>query len=216
MINNISSVRAANQSQIARNNSLSYIPDTMLTKGRSNLSDAEFDKKIMDLARRDVAAGTNSKFIESGRGTSRRSGSDEWRKLQDDYMSSVSPNRKGIVNNTLSKLAERMGSIGIGFNSFNFFQALFKNSQLFGNFGDFGNGRVGATFVEFKDNNGNLIASFSEKRGWITYTTPAEDGRRQDFLAKWDEALARATAELKSGEQVKQIQNTDIIIDKKV
>jgi hypothetical protein len=53
----------------------------LLTNGQSNLSESEFDKKLMDLACRDVAAGTNSRFTEIGRGKSKKSGTDEWRKL---------------------------------------------------------------------------------------------------------------------------------------
>jgi hypothetical protein len=116
----------------------------------------------------------------------------------------------------MSSLAGHLSSMGIGFNRMNIFDVLFKNSHVFGSSGNFGNARVGANFVEFKDNSGNIVAIFDEFRGWTSPTTPAETARRQEFNAKWDEALARATAELANGKQAKQTQNTEIAIDIKI
>jgi len=210
MINSVTNSRANQTAK--QKSSLPAVPN-MLTNGQSNLSETEFDKKLMDLARRDVAAGRNSKFITPKGKTLR---TDEWFKLSQDYISSASPDRKGLINKTMSSLAGRLGSMGIGFNRMNFFDALFKNSHIFGSSGNFGNATVGSNFVNFKDDNGNIIASFDEFRGWVAHTTPAETAQRQEFYAKWDDALTRAAAELSSGSQAKQAQSTEIVIDKKV
>jgi len=212
MINNITNSRL-NKIAAIKNTRLPTIPDTMLTKRQTKLDECEFDKKLMDLARRDVKAGKNSKFI-TPKGRVLRS--DEWFKLSQEYISVASPDRKALVDKTMKSLAGHLGSLGISFDRMNIFDVLFKNSHIFGASGNFGNARVGSNFVKFKDDSGNIIASFDEFRGWTAPNTPAEVARRQDFHAKWDDALARATAELKNPPQIKQGQNTDIIIDIKV
>jgi hypothetical protein len=183
----------------------------MLTKRQTKLDECEFDKKLMDLARRDVKAGKNSKFI-TPKGRVLRS--DEWFKLSQEYISVASPDRKALVDKTMKSFSGHLGLLGISFDRMNIFDVLFKNSHIFGASGNFGNAQVGSNFVKFKDDNGNVIASFDEFRGWVAHTTDAEVGRMREFHAKWDEALERAAAELKSPVQVKQ--NTDIIIDMKV
>lgn len=74
----------------------------MRTKGQCKLSEKELINKIQELARKDAAAGKNSRYAESFHGV--RQPSAEWQKLKDDFVSFASPNRKGIIRNTLSGL----------------------------------------------------------------------------------------------------------------
>lgn len=192
MVNNIYSNLAAKSAYSNNNSKIPAVPD-LLTSGQSGSGDSKFEEKIMDLARKDAAAGKNSKFTESGKGMSFKVGTDEWHKLRNDYISTVSPDRKGIITNTLSNLANRMSSMQIKFNRANFFQVLFKNSGLFGS------NDIGSNFIRFRDASGNEIAFYSEYQGWVTIETPAEQSRRQDFNVLWDEAISKAQREINIG-----------------
>ncbi|MDR0197762.1 MAG: hypothetical protein LBI36_06045 [Oscillospiraceae bacterium] len=197
MINSINGNSVASStitSKNGKNDKIPTIPD-ILTNGQSKMSDLEIEQKLLELARKDVAAGTNSKFITNGK----KLRTDEWFKLSQDYISSASPDRKGIITNTLSKLADKMGSMRINFNSSDFFQVLFQNSNLFGNLS---NVDVGSNFMRIFDNNGNEIAFYSKSRGWIAIQTPAENERFNEFSAKWDDALAKAKQELNGNSNV--------------
>jgi hypothetical protein len=190
MINNIYSDPTVGTSYYDKNTSANFkTPDVpnMITKGQSDLNDSEFEKRIMEMARRDVAAGQNSKFTPNGK----TDGTDEWYKLYKDYISAASPDRKGIITNTLTNFANRMGSIQLKFNSGNFFQVLFRNNGLFG-------ADVNANFIDFRDSGGNKIARYSQTAGWVNFLTPSEDARGKDFLAKWDNAIAQASREIKN------------------
>jgi len=192
MVNSVGNNSAITASYAPKSSKIPAVPD-LLTSGQSDMGDSEIEKKIMEMARRDVAAGKNSKFAESGKGMSFKVGTDEWHKLRNDYISSVSPNRKGIITNTLSNLANRMSSMQINFNRANFFQVLFKNSGLFGS------NDIGSNFIRFRDASGNEIAFYSEYQGWVNIETPAEQSRRQDFNIMWDKAIATAQQEINSG-----------------
>jgi len=187
MVNSIGNNSAITASYTQKSSKIPAVPD-LLTSGQSDMGDSEIEKKIMEMARRDVAAGTNSKFAKSKRG----SGTDEWFKLEQDYVSAVSPDRKGIITKSLSNLASKMGSMQIKFNSRNFFQVLFQNNRLFGS-------DVGGNFINFKDSGGNTVATYGSLNGWITHTTPDENQRITDFIAMWDKAIATAQQELNSG-----------------
>lgn len=184
MINSISSsspTQSTPFSSYTNNNSkVPDIPDDILTK--SNLSNSQLEQRIMELARRDAAAGKNSKF--SGK---IGNGSDEWQRLMNDYISVASPDRKGIISNSLSNFASKMSSAGIKYNRMNFFQMLFQNNWL--------SSDIHGNFVDFRDSSGNVAARFSEHQGWMTIATPAEISRMQEFTMVWDKALSTAEAE---------------------
>ena len=161
----------------------------MRTKGQCKLSEKELVNKIQELARKDAAAGKNSQYAESFYGV--RQGSAEWRKLKDDFVSLASPNRMGIIQNTLSNLAGKVNSTqSNGDGRFDLFKILFNNNKKLGP-------DVGGNFVIFRDEQGNEIARYSEPNGWSYPYTPAEDARLDEFNALWKQALADAQAELK-------------------
>lgn len=160
----------------------------MCTKGQCKLSEKELVKKITELARRDAAAGTNSQYAESFHGV--RQGSSEWRKLRDDFISFSSPDRMGIIKNTLSSLAGKVNSMHLkGDGRFDLFNILFKNNKKFG-------ADVGGNFIAFRDEQGNEIARYSEPNGWSSWPTPAESARNTAFYDLWKQALADAQEEL--------------------
>lgn len=170
----------------------------MRTKGQCKLSEKELVEKITELAHRDAAAGKNSQYAESFHGI--RQGSAEWRKLKDDFVSLDSPDRRGIIQNTLSHLAGRVNSMQLkGDGRFDLFKILFNNCKKFGP-------DVSVNFVSFRDEQGNEIAHYSEANGWQLLPTPAEGVRNNAFNALWKQALADAQAELK------QTANGEIIV----
>ncbi len=162
----------------------------MLTKGQCKLSEKELAEKIVKLAKADAAAGKDSRHGESVKGFSARVGTAEWRKLRDDFISLASPDRMGMVKNSLSGLAGKANSMQLkGNGSCDFFKILFDYSKRFGS-------DVGANFVNFRDENGELIARYTEPNGWSTWPTRAESARNAAFDQLWDQALADAQYEM--------------------
>ena len=162
------------------------LPWHMSTSGQSNLSDEEFDEKIMDLARRSFAA--QEDFFSS-----QAEGNTEFNRLRRDFVSVASPDRVGIINNTITSLADKVRSLIMCIrpnHSLNLFEILFQNSHLFGS------DDIGGNFIRFRDSGGNEIASFSNNGvGWMSAPTDAESSRSHDFNARWRDAFARAGAE---------------------
>lgn len=153
----------------------------MRTKGQCKLNEKELVEKIKELARRDAASGKNSQYAETFHGV--RQGSAEWRKLKDDFVSSASPNRREIIQNTLSNLAGKVNSIQLkGDGRFDLFKILFNNCKKFG-------ADVNVNFVSFRDEQGNEIAYYSEANGWQLLPAPAESVRNNAFNALWKQAL---------------------------
>lgn len=184
MINSIGSNSTVQSAYHTGGNSKTpAVPDDILTK--SNLSDSQLEQRIMELARRDAAAGKNSKF-----GGKIGNASDEWQQLMKDYISVASPDRKSIISNSLSNLAGKMSSAGIKYNRMNFFQMLFQNNWLHKD--------IHGNFVDFRDSCGNVAARFSEHQGWMEIATPAEVSRMQEFTMVWDKALSAANSEAKT------------------
>ena len=165
---------------------LPAFPSLIPTRGQSNLSDEEFDEKIMDLARRSFAAQEDFFF-------SHTSGNSELNYLRRDFVSVVSPDRVGIINNTLASLADKISSLIMRLRpnrSMNLLEILFQNSHLFGS------ENIGGNFIRFTDSSGNEIASFSSNGiGWSSVPTDAENSRHHNFNARWRAAFKRAGAE---------------------
>jgi len=67
MVNSVGNNTAITSSYAPKSSKIPAVPD-LLTCGQSDMGDSEIEKKIMEMARRDVAAGKNSKFAESGKG----------------------------------------------------------------------------------------------------------------------------------------------------
>ena len=163
-----------------RNMPLPRIPAHILTSGQTNLSDDEFKEKIMEMARRDVAAGRNYRFVPNGCSA----GTDEYRALKNEFISAASPDRAGMINNMLSGLANRLGRMMPRVNlGANLLTALMAHSRMF-------NSRdVGVNFINVRDASGNKIAIFNSDTGWSNVATPAKNGRAQEFFRLWDEAF---------------------------
>lgn len=162
----------------------------MKTKGQCKCSEEELVKKVVKLAQHDAALGTNSQ-IGAIKNNGVRTGTAEWKKLRDDFISLASPDRAKLIPNTLSSLAEQISTMGINGKNyrFEFFEILFGNSKKFGY-------DVGGNYVTFRDEQGNEIAEYSIPNGWNEIFTPAERARLHAFNDLWNQALADAEADL--------------------
>lgn len=187
MINSIGTKRS--QSPV-RSTTLKIPPvPNMRTKGQCKLSEKDLVKKITQLARRDAASGKDSQHDgKTFHGV--RQGTEEWRKLREDFVSLSSPDRMGIVKNTLSNLAGTVKSMqSKGNGRFDLLNIILNNHKKFG-------ADVGGNFVRFRDEQGNVIAEYSEPNGWNLRSTPAESARLTLFYDLWKQALADAQEEL--------------------
>ena len=143
----------------------------MPSKSVSNMSDEKIREKMVELAKKDVAAGRP--FYDRS--------SSEYNELMRDYVSAVSPDRQRIVNNSLSNLA---GKLGVMASRPNFAHDLL--SLLMGHSVVFNSRDIGTNFIQFRDTNGDIIARYSELpsgggMGWTHSETRAESAR----IANW-------------------------------
>ena len=138
----------------------------MPTKGASNMSDAELRTAFEELAKRDFAAGKNLSQAYHG---------SEHQDLMRLVASAASPDRRGIISNTLK-------------------------SNLFLN-----NRDIGKNFINFRDSGGNMIAMYSELppflgggMGFMAVNTPAETARYVKFREIYNDAFAQAKRDIGS------------------
>jgi|GEM_PF-2445858 len=168
---------------------------------RPKLSDEELEAKIMELARRDVASGKNSRFVKNDKGSAVVTGTDEWYQLMNDYTFAESPDRKSIINNNLSLLASRLRAAGKGVTLTRsplyygeLFEAIMRNSTMFGS------KDIGVNFINFKGADGTPLAIYSSDTGWGIYATSSEKARGQEFLKMWDNAIILANQEVSNAQ----------------
>ncbi len=173
----------SNTSISLNNFNIPELPDSMPTKGQASLSDSQIKDKIMEMERRDVARGINH-ATDSTRNTS------EWLKLKQEYVSSVSPDRKGIINSMLAGYAKKFSMMMPNYNrKLNFLELLMQNSRLFGS------KDVGNNFLNFRDASGNIIAMWQNDTGWTEVLTDAELSREHEFMQMTADARDRAAQE---------------------
>ena len=154
--------------------------DSIRTKGQCKLSEKELVSKIVDLAHRDTAVGKNSLHDDQFVGS-------EWNKLFQDFISLSSPDRAGIIQKKLSYLTGNTTSIRL--KGFDLFYMLNRRKIR--------DPDVGPDYIDFKDENGREVATYSKSAGWVVYTTPGESARCHAFIELWNQALADAQEELK-------------------
>lgn len=187
MINNISKSQGVSKYSLGKNTITAVnIPDfpKMRTSSQCKLSEEELVSKITKLAQRDAAAGKNSRYGE------RQSGTAEWEKLRDDFISLASPDRMGLIQNRLYSLSGQMSITQMRIrDKIEFFDILFANNKKFGS-------DVGGNFITFRDEEGNEIAEYSTPNGWNVRSTPAERARNHLFFDLWNQALADAQEEM--------------------
>jgi hypothetical protein len=189
MINSISSVghnQGASRTQQPRVN----LPPFMLSKSKPKMSDEEFEKKIIELAKRDQAAG---RFYSKD---------DYFKTLQNSFISVASPDREGMINNALPSILNKIREYAntSTAKSYNSYEEMLMH-LLYGieppNTHNYNPGQSIVLF-ELKDANGNLLAMLTTS-GWSIFGTPAENAREMEFNSIYVNAWRVAEHESKYG-----------------
>jgi len=165
------------------------------TKTVPSMSDEEIKEAIVKIAKVDAEKG---QF---------QSQTKEFLDLRKEYVSSVSPDREGIISNTTKQIFSNADAIksknkehaitllellierdkkdkitAINMNSSNY-KACFEGDTL--------------NYAEFHDSNGEMIASYCPNSGGWSYPgTEAEGVRKREFSATYNEAWNNANAEI--------------------
>lgn len=165
----------------------------MPSKGQCKFSEEELIDRMTRLAKRDAAAGTNSKLAGSG------SNSAEWDKLRHDFMSLGSPDRAKIIQSTLSEFAGKINLFGQNKtpDRFEFLRLILSSSQKAGS-------KTEINIISFCDEEGNQVATYSHEHGWNWWPTSTEGTRSAAFCELWDQALSDAQEELGIEEKQEQ------------
>jgi len=111
------------------NNQTINLPDIgneITNKGQSKSSEQQIKDKLLDIARKNPNSGAN-------RGYDYLDHNPDLQKLRKDYVSFAAPDRKTIINNKLSGLAQklRMMMPTLNFKN-NLLEVLMKHSRVFG------------------------------------------------------------------------------------
>jgi len=148
----------------------------MLTKSTPKLSDEAIRNKIIEMAKRDAATSVY------------RPNEEEFHKLSNMFISSVSPDRKSAITNALTSLKTNI----------NMLQKASSSHKSIGEWLDLLLGRAllnenfTVNHLSVTDSSGNEIAFFNEYGGWRFEMTDAEWSRASElrdlYQATWNAA----------------------------
>lgn len=148
-----------------------FLDEYTYTRTVSGMSNAEFKKLIEEQAYTDYS---NGKFQNQ---------SADFIRLMKQYVSEVSPDRKGIITTGLKKMASDNQRV---LEPIDVVATLLEGKVSYQKRPD---GK--SEYIEFRDQNGELIATHS-KYGWKMYTTKAESARHTEFRLIYMEAWGKA------------------------
>ena len=144
------------------------------------MSDDEFRERIKELARRNQAKGIFQCGDVNG----------EFQSLKRSFVSVASPDREGMINNALPTIINRASSALRGRMQHSMCPSEFIWRLLLGKdippLESSNPGQHKKLFT-LKDEGGNKLAVLTTA-GWEVHATPAESGRRSEFLALYNEA----------------------------
>lgn len=156
------------------------LPD-YFTKKAPKMNDDKFKEAIIQLAQKDAPTG---RFGVECPG---------FRNLMDSYVSVVSPDRKGIIDNALATLSSIYQSPIPQPKAISLLDILFGKRIM--------SDDNTISYAEFKDSSGEIVATFSNGT-WHAMGTPAEDARTSEFYGiyreAWNAARGEATTPLVS------------------
>jgi hypothetical protein len=183
MINSISSV-GHNQATVRTEQRRVNLPSFMLSTTKPKMSDEEFEKKIIELAKRNQAMGKFQCKDPNG----------EFHTLRFSYISVASPDREGMINKALPTI---LGKIREYANKTP--NASYEEMIMYLLFGieppsSASNSGQQTVLFELYDAHGNNIATLTTG-GWHQYATPAENGRSSEFVAIYNKAWDTARHE---------------------
>lgn len=152
-----------------------HLPDFsdnyVFSKQKSNVSDAEYRKQIVEQAYIDFEKG---QFQNKSEG---------FNKLMKKYTSEVSPDRKGIITSGLKAISRNRQSV---LKPIDFVATILEGKVKYQKMPS------GQTdYIEFYDKNGEMVATYSNN-GWTMYTTNAEAARQTEMCMIYNEAWGNA------------------------
>jgi len=139
------------------------------TKTAPAMSDDKYKTAIIEQAKKDQAAG---KFQSDSAG---------FRNLVKSYVSAVSPDRKSIISEGLRAVYKNIRQEP---KTFNLLDYMFGSVKYSSEAND-------VSYAEFYDNNGEMVASYSNGR-WISYGTKAENSRESELWGIYNHAWSSA------------------------
>lgn len=141
------------------------------SKKKSSTSESAYKQQIAEQAYQDFAKG---QFQNQSEG---------FRRLMKRYTSEVSPDRKGIISSGLKAVSRNNQKV---LKPIDLIQTLLEGKVKYQKLpsGE-------SDYIEFYDNNGEMVATYSNN-GWTMYTTNAEAARQTKMCTIYNEAWGNA------------------------
>ena len=152
-----------------------HLPDFndkyVYTKKKSGISDSEYRRQIMEQAYKDYEKG---QFQNK---------SEDFNRLMKQYVSEISPDRKGIITSGLKAVSRNRQDV---IKPIDFIATLLEGEVKYQKLPS---GK--SEYIEFYDKNGEMVATYSNN-GWTMYPTKAEVARQTEMCMIYNEAWGNA------------------------
>lgn len=152
-----------------------HLPDFndkyVYTKKKSGTSDSEYRRQIMEQAYKDYEKG---QFQNK---------SEDFNRLMKQYVSEISPDRKGIITSGLKAVFRNRQDV---LKPIDFIATLLEGEVKYQKLPS---GK--SEYIEFYDKNGEMVATYSNN-GWTMYPTKAEAARQTQMCMIYNEAWGNA------------------------
>ena len=152
-----------------------HLPDFndkyVYTRKKSGISDSEYRRQIMEQAYKDYEKG---QFQNK---------SEDFNRLMKQYVSEISPDRKGIITSGLKAVSRNRQDVIKPID----FIATLREGEV--KYQKLPSGK--SEYIEFYDKNGEMVATYSNN-GWTMYPTKAEVARQTEMCMIYNEAWGNA------------------------
>ena len=152
-----------------------HLPDFndkyVYTRKKSGMSDSEYRRQIMEQAYKDYEKG---QFQNK---------SEDFNRLMKQYVSEISPDRKGIITSGLKAVSRNRQDV---IKPIDFIATLLEGEVKYQKLPS---GK--SEYIEFYDKNGEMVATYSNN-GWTMYPTKAEVARQTEMCMIYNEAWGNA------------------------
>ena len=152
-----------------------HLPDFhdkyVYTQKKTETSDSEYRRQIMEQAYKDYEKG---QFQNK---------SEDFNRLMKQYVSEISPDRKGIITSGLKAVSGNRQDV---LKPIDFIATLLEGEVKYQKLPS---GK--SEYIEFYDKNGEMVATYSNN-GWTMYPTKAEAARQTQMCMIYNEAWGNA------------------------
>ena len=152
-----------------------HLPDFndkyVYTQKKSGISDSDYRRQIMEQAYKDYEKG---QFQNK---------SEDFNRLMKQYVSKISPDRKGIITSGLKAVSRNRQDV---LKPIDFIATLLEGEVKYQKLPS---GK--SEYIEFYDKKGEMVATYSNN-GWTMYPTKAEVARQTEMCMIYNEAWGNA------------------------